>query len=144
MLFGRKKRQIVRLLVVEDEPLIAFDVEHLLTDASYQIVATVDRVADAVRVLRSDAEVDLVLVDVHLADGSGLDVASAAGEGGVPVLFVTGNFPAEAMPLAAGCLAKPYQQRDLIGAIEAIEAKRAGRKTKRLPSGFQLFEAPAG
>ncbi|NYD90150.1 response regulator [Sphingomonas melonis] len=144
MLFGRKKRQIVRLLVVEDEPLIAFDVEHLLTDASYEIVATVDRVAEAVRVLRSEAEVDLVLVDVHLADGSGIDVARAAGEQGVPVLFVTGNFPPEAMSLAAGCLAKPYQQRDLIGAIEAIEAKLAGRKTKRLPTGFQLFEAPAG
>jgi len=144
MLFGKKKRQIVRLLVVEDEPLIAFDTEHVLIEASYQVVATVDRVADAIDVLRSDAGVDLVLVDVHLADGSGLDVARAAAETGVPVLFVTGNCPVEATMLAAGCLAKPYQQRDLIGAIEAIEAKRAGRKTKRLPSGFQLFEAPAG
>lgn len=143
MLFGRKKRLIVRLLVVEDEPLIAFDTEHVLTDASYEIVATVDRVADAVAVLQSQEEVDLVLVDVNLADGSGLDVARAAGEAGVPVLFVTGNFPAEAIPLAAGCLAKPYQQRDLIGAIEAIEAKLAGRKQKRLPNGFRLFEAPA-
>lgn len=142
MLFGRKKRLIVRLLVVEDEPLIAFDTEHVLTDASYEIVATVDRVADAVAVLQSQEGIDLVLVDVNLADGSGLDVARAAGAAGVPVMFVTGNFPAEAIPLAAGCLAKPYQQRDLIGAIEAIEAHLAGRKQKRLPSGFRLFEAP--
>jgi len=141
-MFGRKKRLIVRLLVVEDEPLIAFDTEHLLTDASYEIVATVDRVADAVAVLRSEAEVDLVLVDVNLADGSGIDVARAAAEAEVPVLFVTGNFPAEATPLAAGCLDKPFQQRDLIGAIEAIEAQIAGRKQKRPPAGFRLF-APA-
>jgi DNA-binding response OmpR family regulator len=143
MLFGRKKRQIVRLLVVEDEPLIAFDTEHVLTDASYEIVATVDRVADAVAVLRSDDGVDLVLVDVNLADGSGLDVARAAMVAGVPVLFVTGNCPVEAVTLAAGCLSKPYQQRDLIGAIEAIDAQLAGRKPKRLPNGFRLFESPA-
>lgn len=143
MLFGRRKRQIVRLLVVEDEPLIAFDTEHLLTDASYEIVGTVDRVADAVAVLRSGTGVDLVLVDVNLADGSGVDVARAAREAQVPVLFVTGNCPADAMALAAGCLAKPYEQRDLIGAIEAIEAKMVGRKQKRLPPGFRLFEMPA-
>ena len=143
MLFGRKKRQIVRLLVVEDEPLIAFDTEHVLTDADYEVVATVDRVADAVNVLRSGAGIDLVLVDVHLADGSGLDVARAAGQAGVPVLFVTGNCPVEATTLAAGCLSKPYQQRDLIGAIEAIDAKIGGRKQKRLPNGLRLFEAPA-
>lgn len=142
MLFGKKKRSIVRLLVVEDEPLIAFDTEHLLTEANYQIVATVDRVAHARDVMRSAAEVDLVLVDVNLADGSGLDVARVAGERGVPVLFVTGNLPAEAAALAAGCLDKPYQQRDLIGAIEAIEATIAGRKHKRLPAGFRLFGVP--
>jgi CheY-like chemotaxis protein len=142
MLFGRKKRQIVRLLVVEDEPLIAFGIEHLLTDAGYEIVATVDRVAQALESLRSGAVIDLVLADVNLADGSGLDVARVAVEAGVPVLFVTGNFPPEAAPLAAGSLAKPYQQRDLIGAIEAIDAKLAGRSPKRLPSGFRLFDGP--
>ena len=51
MIFGRKKRSIVRLLVVEDEPLVAFDTEHLLTEQDYEIVATVDRVSDAVAVL---------------------------------------------------------------------------------------------
>ena len=143
MLFGKKKRHIVRVLVVEDEPLIAFDTEHVLTEANYEVVATVDRVADAINVLRANTGIDLVLVDVHLADGSGIDVARAAGEAGVPVLFVTGNCPVEATTLAAGCLAKPYQLRDLIGAIEAIDAKIGGRKQKRLPNGLRLFEAPA-
>ncbi|MCP3733540.1 response regulator [Sphingomonas sp. RP10(2022)] len=144
MLFGKKKRRIERLLVVEDEPLIAFDTEHVLTDASYVVVATVDRVADALAVLRSGVGIDLVLVDVSLADGSGLDVARAAGEAGVPVLFVTGNCPVEAVTLAAGCLAKPYQQRDLIGAIEAIDATLAGKPPRRLPTGLRLFERAAG
>lgn len=143
MLFGRKKRRIVRLLVVEDEPLIAFDTEHLLTDASYEIVATVDRVGKAVDVIRSGKEIDLVLADVNLADGSGLDVARVATEAGVPVLFVTGNCPPEARTLATGCLDKPYAQRDLIEAIEAIEAHIDGRTPKRSPAGFRLFATAA-
>ena len=110
MFFAKKKRRIVRLLLVEDEPLVAFDNEHFLTEASYTIVATVDRVADARAIIESvasaDAEdgvgIDLVLVDVHLADGSGVDVARAAQACGVPVMFVTGNCPVEATTLAPG------------------------------------------
>ncbi len=143
MLFGRKKRQIVRLLVVEDEPLVAFDAEHFLSEADYEIVATVDRVVDAVAVLDDGVAIDLVLVDVNLADGSGIDVARAAQARGVPVLFVTGACPPEAMELAAGCLSKPYAQRDLLAAIGAIEAGLAGKPPKRLPPGFRLFQPAA-
>lgn len=139
MIFMRKKRSIVRLLVVEDEPLIAFDTEHLLTDASFTIVATVDRVADALAVIESGAAIDLVLVDVSLADGSGLDVARAAFARGTAVMFVTGNCPVEAKAFATGCLAKPYAPRDLLGAIAAIEAVQGGQSPKRLPTGFTLF-----
>ena len=143
MLFGRKKRQIVRLLVVEDEPLVAFDTEHFLSDADYEIVATVDRVADALAELADGKAIDLVLVDVSLADGSGVDVARAAQARGVPVLFVTGSCPPEATELGAGCLSKPYAPRDLIAAIGAIEAEMQGKRPKRLPAGFRLFPAPA-
>ncbi len=142
MLFGRKKRQIVRLLVVEDEPLVAFDAEHFLSDADYEVVATVDRVVEAIAVLEAQS-VDLVLVDVNLADGSGLDVARAARDQGIPVMFVTGAFPPEAAPLASGVLSKPYAARDLLAAIAAIEEERGGRTPRRLPPGFQLFQ-PAG
>jgi DNA-binding response OmpR family regulator len=141
MLFGKKKRQIVRLLVVEDEPLVAFDAEYFLSEAQFTIVATIDRVAEALPILASDTMIDLVLVDVNLADGSGIDVARAAQARGVPVMFVTGNCPVEATTLAAGCMAKPYVPRDLIAAIEAIEAMLGGNTPKRVPSGFTLFEA---
>lgn len=141
MLFGKKKRQITRLLVVEDEPLVAFDTEHFLSDARYEIVATVDSVAAALSVLADGAAIDLVLVDISLADGSGIDVARAARARGVPVLFVTGSCPVEAADLAAGCLSKPYAQRDLLAAIGAIEAGLQGKSPKRLPPGLRLFAA---
>lgn len=143
MLFGKKKRRISRLLIVEDEPLVAFDTEHFLREAEFEIVATVDRVATALQVIRAGGDVDLVLVDISLADGSGLDVARAANSAGILVLFVTGACPEGARDVAAGCLAKPYAQRDLLAAIAAIEAVLEGKKPKKLPIGFNLFEKAA-
>ena len=143
-MFGRKKRRINRVLIVEDEPLVAFDTEHFLSDEGFEIHATVDRVAAAIAHLESaNEEIDLVLVDVQLADGSGIEVAEAAAKHGVSALFVTGNCPGEAKHVAAGCLAKPYAQRDLLGAIQAIEDALERRKMRKLPAGFTLFLEPA-
>lgn len=139
-MFGKKKHRICKLLIVEDEPLVAFDTEHVLHEAEFEIVATVDRVADAMAVIEEGKEIDLLLVDVRLADGSGVDVARAARARGIAVMFVTGQCPDEAQHLAVGCLSKPYSPRDLLAAIAAIEAMLDGRKPKRLPGGFRLFE----
>ena len=38
MLFGKRERLIRRILIVEDEPLVAFDNEYLLKDAGYEVV----------------------------------------------------------------------------------------------------------
>ncbi|KQM28145.1 MULTISPECIES: response regulator [unclassified Sphingomonas] len=144
MLFGRKKRHINRILVVEDEPLVAFDTEHFLGASGFEICATVDTVAAACASIAAGDKLDLVLVDINLSDGSGLDVARCAHEHGVPVLLVTGSCPQGAQDFAAGCLAKPYPQKDLLSAIDAIDAVVAGAKLpRRLPSGFNLFRAVA-
>ena len=140
-MFGRRKRQIVRLLVVEDEPLVAFDNEHVLSDAGFVIVATVPAVAQARRLILSGVAIDLVVSDIRLMDGSGLDVARVAREQGVPVLFVTGQCPPEAQSLAVGCLDKPYAPRDLVAAIHAVDAHIAGTRQKKLPAGLRMFEA---
>ena len=94
----------------------------------------------AVALVGDGQAIDLVLTDVSLADGSGVEVARAANARGIPVLFVTGQCPSEAEALATGCLAKPYAARDLLAAIGVIEANLAGRKPRRLPGGFRLFD----
>ena len=146
MLFGKKERAIIRLLIVEDEPLVAFDTEYFLTDANFEIVATVDRVADAMVHLEGESDIHLILVDVNLTDGTGLDVAHAAALKQVPVMFVTGDLPEGAEAVAHGFLAKPYQQRALLRAIEVIDEVLRGKTPKKLPAGFKLFrtaEPPA-
>ena len=144
MLFGRPKRTLHRLLIVEDEPLIAFETEYFLSDENFTVVATVDRVADAMT--RLDDDVHLVLVDMSLADGSGLDVARAATAKGVAVLFVTGQTPEGAEDIALGCLLKPFPQRALLKAIEAVDQVVQGQVPRKLPNGLRLFpqvETPA-
>lgn len=143
MLFGRRKRVVERLLIVEDEPLVAFDNERFLEDEGYTIVGTFDSVADATAVITSGVPIDLILSDISLADGSGLDVARAALEAGLNVLFVTGDCPPEGATLAHGWLAKPYDPRHLVQAISIIDQRLQGEALKRLPEGLTLFDRAA-
>lgn len=140
MLFGRRKQVVKRILIVEDEPLTAFDNENMLGDAGYVIVATVDDLDEALDVLGRE-EVHLVLSDVRLrSEKTGIDLAHAARKKGVPTLFATGHSYAGAAEIAVGCLMKPYSERQLCKAIECVDRHLQGEKVKT-PKGLQLFIA---
>lgn len=142
-LFKREKRAIRHLLVVEDEPLVAFDNEHALVAAGYAVVATVDRGERAIAHLDSDDSVDAVVLDVGLAGVvSGIDVARRAASLGVPVLFVTGQCPGEARPFAYGCLSKPYLPGHLVASLTAVDALVRGAVPVDVPQGLALFRDP--
>lgn len=145
MLFGKRERTIKNILVVEDEPLIAFDTEHLLTSLGYHVVATVDRESGALSVIEQQGEeIDLVLADVGLSDdGDGIRVAEAAHARGINVLFVTGSCPGHARHLAVGCLSKPYSDRVLRGALEALDAVLRGQAVRRAPEQLTIFARDA-
>jgi two-component system, response regulator PdtaR len=140
MLFAKRERSIRRILIVEDEPLVAFDNEHMLKDDDYEIVATVDSYADAAEAIAAH-EIDLVMTDLSLAgEGTGVDVARAAQAKGVPVLFVTAHYCAEdAKALALGCLAKPYSERVLLDSLAALDRHMQGEKPKRRPKQLTLY-----
>jgi len=139
MLFGKRERRIRRILIVEDEPLVAFDNEYMLAEAGYEVVATVDSFAAAAEAIAA-GPIDLVLTDITLAgEGDGFDVARAAAAKGVPVLIVTGDCTADAQSLALGCLAKPYSERVLLGALDAVDFHLQGRKKKRVPGQLTLY-----
>ncbi|KQX26352.1 MULTISPECIES: response regulator [unclassified Sphingomonas] len=139
MLFGRNESRLKNLLIVEDEPLIAFDNEHFLETLGYAVVATLDNAPEALALLPAGG-IDLILADVRLNESSGRDVAVAARQAGIPVLFVTATCPVDAPKIAIGCLAKPYTQKELRQAIEAVEAHLDGAKPRRLPRGLTLYD----
>jgi len=153
VLFSKRKRIVKRILIVEDEPLVAFDNETMVADAGYFVVATVDRYADAVDVLDSELEelppsgdddeeergVDLVLTDISLAGKrDGYDLAREAKRRGIPVLFVTATPPQDAEDLALGYLLKPYAERTLRAALKMVDRRLAGERVKSV-DGLILF-----
>lgn len=138
MLFEQSDRRIERVLIVEDEPLVAFDNEHFLETHGYTVVATIDN-AQTAQALIAAGGIDLILSDIKLNDSDGRDVARAAKQAGIPVLFVTATCPVDAQDVAIGCLAKPYTQKDLKLAIEAVAAKLGDIKPKKLPKGLTLY-----
>ena len=104
MLFGKRKQIVKRILIVEDEPLTAFENENVLGDAGYRVVATVDDLDEALDTLDRE-QVDLILSDVRLRkQQTGIHLARAAKEKGVPTLFATGHPYPGAAEIAVGCL----------------------------------------
>ena len=139
MLFGKRKRVVNRILIVEDEPLTAFDNEVMLGDLGYEIVATLDSFEDAIELLDRE-KVDLILSDYRLSGKqTGMDLARAAQKRSIPIVFSTGHkLPEESVQVALGCISKPYSERTLKLALEAVDKRLAGRQAKP-PKGVELF-----
>ena len=78
-----------RVLVVEDEMLIALLVEETLTDAGCIVVGPFARVPAALEAARAE-DVDAAVLDINVAGEMVFPVAYALEERGIPFLFVTG------------------------------------------------------
>jgi CheY-like chemotaxis protein len=109
------------VLVIEDEPIIAMDLEALLTGLGHRIAGNARTHADAVSMARA-AKPGLVLADIRLADGSsGLDAVNEILEGiEVPVIFITA-YPDSLLtgrrPEPTFLIAKPFREAMLRAVI---------------------------
>jgi CheY-like chemotaxis protein len=140
---------MLSILIVEDEPLFAETLRHLIElNPLHRVTGLVeDRVGALAAVSRRRP--DLALVDLQLARGNtGFAVASKLGDLGIPCLFTSGKAPDFPMPdLALGCLVKPFSEEDLVRALKAAEDIIRGRERVRpsRPGNLRLYaeEAPA-
>ncbi len=114
----------LRILIVEDEPLIAMDMEMMLQDAGHQVVGEATTVFEVKRLL-SGPQPDLACVDMQLADGSsGIDACRAI-LGQWPdtvVVFITANpsMIPEDFAGGHGVIPKPFSQGGFLAAIEYL------------------------
>lgn len=142
MLFASRPTCIKRLLVIEDDPLTAFDNEHTLKHGGYDVVATVDSGEAAVAVMAA-AEVDALVLDLGLAGHmTGREVARIARDRGIAVLLVTGQCPADAADIAIACLGKPHSAGALVAALKALEMMTCKNQAPRKVNGLTTFWRP--
>lgn len=114
----------LRVLVVEDEVLVAMLVEDALTDAGAEVLGPVRSVAEAMAALACETP-DAAVLDLNLDGMPSTPVADALVAAGVPFVVATG-YGVEGLPPAhAGVpvLAKPYDPLELTRAVAALWAK---------------------
>ena len=112
-----------RILVVEDDPLIALDLKATLEHASVVVLGPAGRVRDAMLLAEKSLPVAAVL-DVRLEVGTSLPLAKWLAERDIPFLFQTSD-PAliDAAYSAAPVLRKPFRPEQLIAATAALLAQ---------------------
>jgi CheY-like chemotaxis protein len=106
-----------RILLVEDEFIIAAMAEDMLTRLGATVIGPASTIATALRLAESD-RIDAAVLDVNM-DGDRIDpVAEALGARSIPVIFATG-YGARALgrPQDALVLDKPYTQEKLAAAL---------------------------
>jgi CheY-like chemotaxis protein len=108
----------LRILIVEDEMLVAMNIEDMLLDLGHEVAGLAGRLEPALALAR-EAEIDVAMLDVNLAGEQSFPVADALIERGVPFLFATG-YGLKGIPECyrdRPVLQKPFRGQDLAGAL---------------------------
>ncbi len=122
--------QTLRILIVEDDLIIASDIEMILTEAGYNVVGIATNYDDALSTIASNKP-DLILLDINLeSDADGVIVAEDINRKfHIPFIFLTSNTD----PLTinrvkrtnpAGFIVKPFNEKDILTNIEIVAFNR--------------------
>ncbi|MFT4956215.1 MAG: DNA-binding response OmpR family regulator [Brevundimonas sp.] len=131
-----------RILIIEDEAIVAMELRFVLEDLGYEVV---DAVADArtARNVVREAPVDLALVDIHLSDGpTGVELGrELANEQNVTVLYMTANpgMVRDGVAGTIGVLTKPTDEFAVQTAVEYALRRRQGERSPPPPAELRLF-----
>lgn len=115
-----------RVLVVEDEMLLALDLEEGLRDAGCEVVGPAGSLRSALR-LAENSEIDAAILDVNLAGERVFPVALVLSERGIPFVFATAYagsdelYPQEVRDVPR--LSKPYTVGQAVATLDKIIAR---------------------
>ena len=112
-----------KVLIVEDEALIAMLFEDILEDTACQIVGPAMNVRQAME-LAGTAEIDVAVLDVNLNGESSFPVAALLRSRGVPLIFSSG-YGSQGLPPEwqdRPTLPKPFTSDEVVGALERLVA----------------------
>lgn len=111
----------LRILLVEDEMLVAMNLEDMLLTLGHEVAGLANRLEAALALAR-EGDFDIAMLDVNLAGQPSFPVADALRERGLPFLFATGYGVAGIAEeyRSAPVIQKPFRMQDLEQALQAI------------------------
>ena len=127
----------MRILIVEDEPVIARDIAEELTDQGYEVISVCINYAEAVRALQ-EVQPDFAILDIHLGQGpGGLELAAWINETlFIPFIFLTSFSDKSTVDKAKfrypmAYLVKPFDGDELVATLEVAVVNHARYFRKR-------------
>ncbi|WP_262298659.1 response regulator [Microvirga sesbaniae] len=110
----------MRILILEDDPWIATDLQSILESEGHEVVDSLGSIDEAYRHL--DDEFDCALLDIDVIGGKSFGVAEALIERRIPFVFVSASSPSDLPePLCqAAFVAKPFEERALLRSVEHL------------------------
>jgi len=131
-----------RILIIEDEILIASQLRDVLEDLDYTVVGMA-ATASAARSLVLGGGIELALVDIHLSDGpTGVDLGREIGQGaGITVLYLTSNpeMVRNGVPGTFGVMSKPTDDDSVRTAVAFAMQSRRGAPPTVTPRSLTVF-----
>jgi len=112
------------ILIVEDESIVAMELESYLTQLNYTIVDICSNETDAYKIALSH-DIDLILMDIFLIDSNGIDTAMKIKKikPSLPIIFLTAYMDEETIDRAVAVdpiayLVKPFNRQELLASIK--------------------------
>jgi CheY-like chemotaxis protein len=110
----------LRILILEDDPLIACDLQAILEGVGHEIVGMLDSVARAYECLETGF--DYALLDIDVIGGKSFGVATALVERQIPFAFVSASCPAD-IPQSlqqVALIPKPFEEKAILQSVGQV------------------------
>jgi len=112
-----------KILIVEDELIVAKDLQAMLIDAGHEVVGIARSVKEALAII-DQANVQLVLLDIYLEGPlTGIDLAMKLNERNIAFVYLSANSNQSALEAAEktrpyGFMVKPFREKDVLVSLE--------------------------
>jgi DNA-binding response OmpR family regulator len=121
----------MRILIIEDEPMLALDLQDFLEDAGFEVVGIASRLEKALSMIETTT-IDAAIVDANLAEVSSSPAAVALAERNTPFILLSGYSMIQQAGVfpPAPFIQKPCRPEQLIAALNAIRLKQERATTE--------------
>lgn len=136
----------LRVLVIEDDPLIAAAIRRQLSSTGYLVCGMAYSAKEAIQTL-SECDPQIVLLDIHLGEGQeGIDIGHYIRmHRQIPFIFLTAHADRDTLNKAkatvpAGYIVKPFTEKDLFAALEIAYANHLQNPQSGTPIPLKTWE----